>query len=659
MHHTAWAYEVVLDDNWQNGNYASKHEIDTDNTEGLLLKNDPGHVVFAFDPTTDNNTQKVILDAVDYNGRLYLVADTDPYSEPSHGHVFVYDYKSDQSSLSYAPSVLKPDGRKASPQGIYKISKINDKLYLPESDPSVSWDDGVIHVFDGTTWKAHYYENIRMVHGLKIFEYNGKLYSSHTGRPPDNSEIHEQAIWVSTDFGSSWQYETGWSFGGNYAVLLDEIIVFNNRVIAGTETFSNRYSPEIYMYNGLEWSMVDLIQSTYQGVAAFEEYKGSLYVGFYRKSFSNAVNMPLIWTSDDGDNYLPQYSINSVDRRGIYSFCKYDDSLYALVYEENPNQRRIYKTSDGVGWEALPAVLPGTFIEMINGHTEETYYTYYSKLITYHGRMYSMFPDQGDVYVSACSEAGELVSAPKSIYISAPEDVALAWKGYLQDTTKVKLQMRAASAKLELDNATFTGPDGTQNSYFTESGRKLSSNFPTGTSWMQYKVIMQTGNASKTPYMEKVYLECKDTSICTEVDEEDNNIGELGGACTVDDRCADGLRCNEQNVCVEIIGPTPDCSDCCITSFTPSEMSLSSDSILDWEMKFEGCFMGFFESLSSKVSITNSKGKNPGTISSVRGFGNTIKGRLTLDPGAEQGAYSITVRTPIKEISGYTIAVRE
>ena len=123
--------------------------------------------------------------------------------------------------------------------------------------------------------------------------------------------------------------------------------------------------------------------------------------------------------------------------------------------------------------------------------TENIYHTYYSKLISYKGRVYVMFPDQGDVYVSASAGNGYLVSKPKSLYLASAEHTVLTWKAYAQERTSIKFQIRAATAKIGLADQPFIGPDGTEATYFSQDGQFLPQTLPTGNIWLQYRVVME------------------------------------------------------------------------------------------------------------------------------------------------------------------------
>ncbi|MDZ4217356.1 MAG: hypothetical protein U1C97_03520, partial [Candidatus Gracilibacteria bacterium] len=107
----------------------------------------------------------------------------------------------------------------------------------------------------------------------------------------------------------------------------------------------------------------------------------------------------------------------------------------------------------------------------------------------------SIFPFPGDAY------------ATEGIYQSPPFDTAsdttswhsFHWEGALGISTTVGFQIRTADSESNLNTAQWAGPDGTIESYYTDTDSIIQlSPSATGTRWMQYQIVL-TGDSTETP----------------------------------------------------------------------------------------------------------------------------------------------------------------
>jgi hypothetical protein len=81
------------------------------------------------------------------------------------------------------------------------------------------------------------------------------------------------------------------------------------------------------------------------------------------------------------------------------------------------------------------------------------------------------------------------------------------WTVVLPAGTDVNFQLRTSATLLGMEDATFVGPDGTANSFYTSSGSTIITDpSATGTQYVQWQVGMTTTN-SNTPSLQDVTLQ--------------------------------------------------------------------------------------------------------------------------------------------------------
>ncbi len=551
---TGWA-AIVIDSDWSGGNFQNTSRIETDAEPGLLLLlNYPDDLVFAFDPTPDDvvNPIEYITDAAEYEDRLYLVAETDMWGAPRNGAVYVYDYRTDSSSFAYQP---------ASVEGLKNINVIDGTIYLPEHDPTVSWSDGVLHTFDGIDWTRHFYPGMQMTHGYRVVNYFDELYFFYSGEVvrdclcangiSDNCSCSHGKVSVSQDEGQSWELLQKWhEYDVNDWIGLREAVVFQGRLFAGSPKPYD-FLPDLYVYDGFDWDEITV--SPYAGgINALAVFNDILYIGLrsdsWRKNYNNALNtdMNFIITSDDGETFTEHDTIiNSLNNYyRVLDFCTYKTKLFTIVYKLSGDtaepSRVLFETEDGTYWTEA-AELPGT---LADGKIHD------ANLTEYKGRLYAMFPDYGDVYVSAAASSGSLVSKPKNIYTDIDSGLYyLCVNGFEPAGTSIKLQVKIAQTEAGLNDKPFTGPDGSAESYYTPGTDQTLPGTFAGNLWIQYKLFFETADTSKTPYLEELYIE-KDTDGDGVLDDIDNCIDVPNADQSDSD--LDGVGDTCENVLVEL-----------------------------------------------------------------------------------------------------------
>jgi hypothetical protein len=77
----------------------------------------------------------------------------------------------------------------------------------------------------------------------------------------------------------------------------------------------------------------------------------------------------------------------------------------------------------------------------------------------------------------------------------------LEWEAATPKGTSVKFQVRTAPTREGLAAATFVGPDGTEQSWYEQSGAELK--IPQA-GFLQYRVFLATEDPARTPYLKRV-----------------------------------------------------------------------------------------------------------------------------------------------------------
>jgi hypothetical protein len=98
------------------------------------------------------------------------------------------------------------------------------------------------------------------------------------------------------------------------------------------------------------------------------------------------------------------------------------------------------------------------------------------------------------------------------VYISAPFDAngmayfgSLQWTAEMPPNTSVQLQIRTAATSKGLENATFTGPDGTADKFYEITGQRINS-LHNGSRWMQYRAVLRSRDPMSSPVLKSVTI---------------------------------------------------------------------------------------------------------------------------------------------------------
>jgi hypothetical protein len=98
-------------------------------------------------------------------------------------------------------------------------------------------------------------------------------------------------------------------------------------------------------------------------------------------------------------------------------------------------------------------------------------------------------------------------------YTSAPMDTGgrayfgnLQWESVAPASTSVKLQFRTGATLADMESKSFTGPDGTSDTFFTASDR-MNLSIYNDSRWTQYRAYLLTDNIFLTPSLKSVMIQ--------------------------------------------------------------------------------------------------------------------------------------------------------
>ena len=82
----------------------------------------------------------------------------------------------------------------------------------------------------------------------------------------------------------------------------------------------------------------------------------------------------------------------------------------------------------------------------------------------------------------------------------------ITWNADIPYNTTMKVQFRSGMNETSLNNSKFTGPNGTEADYYTESGHRINETLNNGTRWFQYRVFMNTSNERRSPILRSIQI---------------------------------------------------------------------------------------------------------------------------------------------------------
>jgi len=132
-------------------------------------------------------------------------------------------------------------------------------------------------------------------------------------------------------------------------------------------------------------------------------------------------------------------------------------------------------------------------------------------VMVHHGRVHASTRAPSKVFVASAVPTGTMVSVPHK-YLNYAENMSIVWDAIQPAGTTLKFQVKSSRDLAGLNSTNFTGPDGTNSTYYDVSGTQLN-NVHAGTNWFQYLVVMETNDPVNTTVIREVRLVMNGTPL--------------------------------------------------------------------------------------------------------------------------------------------------
>jgi len=204
------------------------------------------------------------------------------------------------------------------------------------------------------------------------------------------------------------------------------------------------------------------------------------------------------WVYDLSDNQWYQKSPAKRPSSRYFSALatRYEDDK-VLLFGGFSDDTYLYDLSDDVWTLQTPAHKPATRMAPGLATVANT-----DKTVVFGGEYSDIYQDTWVWDPGAHFRTGEFRSPQR--FVGGPAYfLTINWTAALPDQTTIKLQVRTADTDYNLTWRNYTGPDGSPTSYYVGESAVWAT---PGDSWVQYKALLTTNNASATPALEEVNL---------------------------------------------------------------------------------------------------------------------------------------------------------
>jgi len=305
-------------------------------------------------PTADKvETARKINELKFFEGRLYL----------GHGDWFKNSGPTDVISYDFTKKMFVKE-HTVQDEAIHRYRHYGNRLFLPGTDATESWEFGNLYVFDASAWKK--YRTIpKGLHVFDFAEYGGKWYVA-TGSFFNDIKKGPWigAIYSSADQAKSWQYAYTTESSPGTVSRVTSLMPYKGRLFAfGThdgpmpkevkpqqpqsdETKQYNRIAKSVVYDGVGWFSTDLVPAnqfvqTIEPFVFAEHLLLSARVGRYGKQFQNKWHL----YAHDGKKTrrVPLDCERIVD-----SLVKNDRLILLLASQEN---FFLMETTDLVHWK--------------------------------------------------------------------------------------------------------------------------------------------------------------------------------------------------------------------------------------------------------------------------------------------------------------------
>jgi len=503
---------VFTQNSWPTGQFdaATTNIYSTEETH-LFLASDPTDLVLIHEFLGNQGAETEaghdrIYDLEIFQNQLYMTMCAEPMWSV-WGHIYSYDGQTNEHVFSSRIN-----------QGFYRIRTIGDYLWMPSSDfhsgPELrrfdgeSWED--IYVMTGLGWQHH----------LDIANYKGRNYvTMHDGQ--SNVYSFDDTLEVST-VEPKVEFRTKFY---PYLSDLNAMIVFHGHLYVAPGSLPREGDQEehyirMIRHDGTDHVVFEMDRTNapprdkVTSIQAFETFKDELYF----------TTWDSVYRFDEETEDATRI-IKFPDATTVHAIKEFEGRLYATVRVDplktpaegghgGPDAHLFFNFAglnriddgevwrsdeNGENWERLP-VLPVDITYALE--------TWRGRLFVGGGYEYYTNPTEkkAKLFGSKIAASGTLVSKPYDTGFDHALYGQIFYEGEMLPQTTLRFQLRTALTEAGLSSATFVGPDGTANTYYTTSGTMLSSSH-TGERWFQYAAYLDTSDTTnQTPILESVSI---------------------------------------------------------------------------------------------------------------------------------------------------------
>jgi hypothetical protein len=461
-------------DDWSHGAFEWMSAVDPEIQPGLLVpENNPGDPRFVAEPTDYRGLWAMAV----YHDVLYIGAGPYPLN-PDGAEILSYDYLTGQFGVSFEP----PE------EGVAVLKVRGDTLYVPGPDTHFSMPNGSsVYLYNGQQWTTKQ----RVVGALHLFDVevmNDAIYVS-SGDGTGNASVYQ-----SLDHGDNFTRIFSLAYTSSHPVRRMHGLAVHHGLLYAQPDGWDPEDDMVFTFDGADWDTIPVVglpqgaqgeNSGFQGV--FTTWGDSLMLGIDTKFFIFANNH--VYRSN-----LPFYCARMGSGFGIYKGALYSGAASGHLYRWKPGQ----------GWSQVCPLGLDPSTEPI-----QAFATYYGRLYVATSRTEGL--TGGRLYVSACAPLGRLISLPHDFGLPV-FDAQIAWDHFSPGTgADVRFQVRSAPTLVQLYSKTWSGPDGTSASWFTQPGTPLNL-IHDANQFFQYKVELLSPDQLLMPLLRSVTISADSTS---------------------------------------------------------------------------------------------------------------------------------------------------
>jgi len=460
--------EAWTDTNWSWGNYELGTNVDGTAEPGILiLRNRIDDMRFFADPA---DWQGIYCMAV-YHDTLFLAMSDHPFSYDG-ADIWTYDYRTAHFGLSYQPYE----------SGVLITKVRGDTLWVPGPDSMDPWYDfGSVYLYDGQIWLEK--DTIpTAVHVIDLEVCNGIVYAS-TGHATGSLDGYG-CVWISRDWGDTWtRVLTLYPTPEHYVRRFFGLGQHGNRVFAQPDGYAPEENRIYSTVNGTDWDSINVSHMRIDKQMVFTDWGDSLLCTIHDRLY--------IW---NGTTLSQDYRLPWDGYRWDRGIARYEGKLYGGGLDCH-----IYRWQQGAQWTLVGPV-------GLDPDTEEI-----ESMAVYRGRLFlgtsrRTLDQAGHLYVSAAMPSGSLLSLPHDF--GAPIGSGrLSWEDCRfgpENTTRFRL--RSGTTLEEMRQQPFVGPDGTSETWFTDSGTPIAS-IHVGHRCFQYMALLLCPDGLRMPYLDSITLD--------------------------------------------------------------------------------------------------------------------------------------------------------